>query len=356
MEKINTLTIRADATIDIGTGHVMRCIALGQQVIKSGGTVNFISNCDNETIISRLLNENFLFFKIDSDRSNKAGLKQTLQILSDLHSGVRQHQRNKKGWVILDGYHFGYDFQNAIQNADFRLMVVDDYNHLPCYAADIILNQNIAADRYTYTTNTGTLKLLGLEYAMIRDEFILGEKAAANSGKTLRILVTLGGSDPSNATLKIVKALKKLKHKNKIKVKILLGPSNPYFPTIESIINGTDKIMIIQNGDMPSLLNWAELAVTAAGSTCLELCYFGIPFITLIAAKNQEVIAKNFHEAGISINLGWATEMAEKELIQAVESHLEGRWRKGKKCQLPGKLVDGMGTKRILNKMAGIYE
>lgn len=345
--KINTLNIRADATTAMGTGHVMRCIALGQTFKKNGCTVNFLSNCESETLKSRITDEEFVFFNIFQSTNDKNGLQQTLQILKDQISYQTKDKDSRMDWVVLDGYHFGPNFQNSIKSAGFRLMVVDDYNHHPYYHADILLNQNIGAHKYQYKTDPETIKLTGFRYSMIRHEFSQKNIPAKKNQKTVNLLVTMGGADPHNTTLTIVKILEKIE-RVEIKLKILIGPSNPNEREIESAINSQNDIEVLKNGDVPNLMRWADVAITAAGSTCLELCYTGVPFMMIITAKNQENLAMNLAKTGAAINLGWFSELSATKIAQAINLIIKDSQ---KMIQISRELVDGQGTKRILKQM-----
>ena len=130
---MNTLFIRADATSQIGSGHVMRCIALAQAWQDQGGRVTFISHCDSDTLRIRIIGEGFNLVSIEKPHPHPSDLTLTLSCINPETTGP-----NTGAWLVLDGYHFTPDYQKAIKDAGIRLLIIDDMNHLPYYHADII--------------------------------------------------------------------------------------------------------------------------------------------------------------------------------------------------------------------------
>ncbi|HAA05235.1 MAG TPA: hypothetical protein DCE18_17975, partial [Syntrophobacteraceae bacterium] len=137
------LWIRADATSRMGIGHTMRCMALAQVWKRRGGGVCFATRCENPMILERISDEGFAVLLLEDSRHQENGLEQALS--ASWGSGDQD-----PAWVVLDGYQFGPDYQRAVRAAAKRLMVLDDYNHLPRYEADILLNQNLEAEHLRY--------------------------------------------------------------------------------------------------------------------------------------------------------------------------------------------------------------
>ena len=75
------LIIRADASAHIGTGHIMRCIALAQAWQDNGGDVTFLSHCESPPIRQRIIDECFDFVPIEKPHPNPSDLKTTLTVL-----------------------------------------------------------------------------------------------------------------------------------------------------------------------------------------------------------------------------------------------------------------------------------
>jgi UDP-2,4-diacetamido-2,4,6-trideoxy-beta-L-altropyranose hydrolase len=345
----STLLIRADASVSIGTGHIMRMIALGQAWQVQGGEVHFLCAEITSALEERLASEGFQLSRISAVLGSKEDLEQTTHLITDTLQADRQNAR-----VVLDGYHFGADYQHGIKAAGFKLLVVDDYGHADFYHADWVLNQNISAREELYAKRSPDTKLLlGPKFAMLRKEFLAYKGWQREiSPLAKKILVTLGGSDPDNVTLKVIQTLIDLG----LHAKVVIGGSNPHLREIENFIqsqkDSTALIEVIVNAtNMPELMAWADVAVAAAGSTCWELAFMGLPNLVFILADNQVEIAEGLAARQVAVSIGSPSSGAlvsfKEKLGQLPASHAE-RYRIS---QVSYELVDGSGAKRVLAGM-----
>jgi UDP-2,4-diacetamido-2,4,6-trideoxy-beta-L-altropyranose hydrolase len=294
------LYIRADSDGKIGVGHMMRCIALAQAWQDQGGEVTFISHCESGTLKERVQNEGFRLVALDRGYPDSSDLKDTLAIL-------KRECTDQKHWLVLDGYHFTSEYQKSIRDEGYHVMVIDDMNHLPSYHADILLNQNIHALNQNYHCDADTTLLLGVQYVLLRREFLKYQDFKRQIPERAKnIFVTLGGADPDNVTLKVIEALKLLDEPD-ISVRIIVGPANPHQESIRrSLVSARFVSEIFVNPtNMPELMVWADMAVSASGSTCWELAFLGVPIVALILADNQKAVAEGMLKEGFAVNLGW---------------------------------------------------
>lgn len=360
------LIIRADATTRMGTGHVMRCIALGQAWLDAGRhqaevgaqksdvslasdlcpltSVVFICAEIPDALAERVKSEGFDLIRIDAALGSPEDLHQTLEVISSFRFQVSSFP----SWLITDGYHFNLDYQRGVRAAGLKLLLIDDYNHLPEYEADILLNQNIGAEEIDYRCNPECRKLLGTRYVMLRREFRTLDKRERNFPIIgTHLLVTLGGADPDNVTQKVIGALSQLNIPD-LHAKIIVGPANPYIERLRqalssSTING-ELINSVQ--DMPGLMDWADIAISAAGSTCWELAVLRVPFMTVILAENQEQVARELAQKMGAPCMGWADAgLADRITEQVREWLLTGPVARNR-----SDFVDRFGIDRILYK------
>ena len=339
------LYIRADAGAKIGTGHIMRCIALAQAWRDGGGKVIFLSHCESDTLCQRIIDEGFDLISVENPHPDPNDLSQTLAYLKHL----------SPTWFILDGYHFTPDYQKAIRDAGIRLLIIDDMNHLPHYHADILLNQNIYAESLWYSCESSTKLLLGAKYVLLRREFLKwrgwDRKIPDVASK---VLVTLGGSDPDNVTLKVIQALQKIGIPD-LEVKIVVGPSNPHVKSLKDTMSSApSSVLILENvNNMPELMAWADLAVSGGGSTSWELAFMGVPSVVLVMAENQSVIAEELGRIGIVFNLGWHEQVSSSQVAQAVARLLLSAEARAGMTSRGLNLVDGDGVGRVLMRVRG---
>ena len=340
------LTIRADATTQIGTGHVMRCLALAQAWKEKGGEVVFLSDCESEALQNRIIDEGFDLLPIEKPHPDPNDLTSTLKFLSAKGNEISA----ASPWFVLDGYHFTPDYQKAIRDAGIRLLVIDDMNHLPNYHADIILNQNINAERLHYACEPDTRLLLGTKYALLRKEFWPWARFKRAIPEVARkILVTMGGSDPDNVTLEVIEAIKLL-NMPEMEVQVVIGPSNPYAEELKNaVLYATCSMLLVQNvTNMTELMAWADVAVTAGGSTCWELAFMGLPSTVLVLAENQKSVAQGVHSYGAAISLGWYVASLKTALTSTMEVLITNPQKRLQMSKKGFELVKGRGIEYVL--------
>lgn len=276
------LLICADATPRIGTGHIMRCLALAQAARLRGIAVRFACKIAVPWVRDRLLKEGIPFTEVQGEVPMTEAPADVLARWAGMPTPT---------WVIFDGYHFGLDCQQAVRAAGSKLMVIDDYAHLPEYSCDILLNQNVGAEKFAYIGDIGQ-KLLGPRYVLLRQEFFKARERARRRvfpSIPKKILVTLGGGDFINFLEKIASELCLPQLKGR-KVRVIQGAmSKDRIKTAFAACPASLEVLP-RIDDMPTLLLDTDLCITAGGSTCWELCCLGVPFLTVEVAENQHGI------------------------------------------------------------------
>ena len=342
-DELPPLLVRADANPVMGSGHVMRCLALAQAWGGRGGPVWFLSRCNNATLQQRIQAAGAEFLSLSADASAHLDMQSTLTLLAEL----------KADYVVLDGYDFDSEYQRAVRAGGCRLLVIDDTVRLTHYDADILLNQNLGAAALKYDCNSDAVVLLGPEYALLRREFIFWRSRLHTVPETARkILVTLGGSDPDNVTLNVIQALRGLEI-TRLQIRVVAGPANPHIEELRDAAaafpGGLELLSAVS--DMAPLMAWADLAITAAGSTCWELACLGLPAVSLVIAENQRGIAEELGTAGVVFNLGWHAEVSSERLATAVDGLLFSSFRRLRMSQKGRALVDGKGAERVVSAL-----
>jgi len=343
------LLIRADSTPQIGTGHIMRCIALAQAWQDEGGKVVFLSHCESDALRERIIREGFDFVPIDHPHPHPSDLSQTLMQLQSFLPSPSSFSPSVP-WLILDGYHFTPEYQRAIKDAGIRLLVIDDMNHLPYYHADIILNQNIHATELKYNCDPDTKLLLGPKYVLLRREFLKYKDFKREiPDKARKILVTMGGADPDNVTLKVIQALNLLGDPE-LEVKVVIGPSNPHIDSLrEAVLHSPFSVLLLHGVDnMADLMAWADVAITAGGSTCWELAFCGLPILVIILAENQKNISIWMDKFGIAVNLGWFYNIKNEYIATVIKKVIQDKIVRYNMFEESRKLLDGKGQHNIV--------
>ena len=273
------LVIRADAGPAIGSGHLMRCLALAEAWKDNGGDVIVVLATSAPLLEERLATEVTGIVHITSVPGSPDDACDTVRIAEE-HAATR---------VVVDGYQFGAEYQKHLKDAGLSLLVIDDYGHAAHYYADIVLNQNSYADMSFYPQHEpGTRFLLGTPYALLRREFL----AWAGYRRIIppvarKVLVTFGGGDPEDLTGAVTEILRMAAVED-LEVNILAGGMYPHFEELQSRVADLPRFSIRKNvTNMPELMAWADVAISAGGSTCWELAFMGLPSLLYTAADNQ---------------------------------------------------------------------
>ena len=335
--------VRVDANNRIGSGHLMRSLALAQASKKQGCKVTFISGCENKILRNRITDEGFQLISIENSYPNASDLETTLLTINNSLSS--------KKWIVLDGYHFDTDYQKRVKNKGNQLLVIDDTAHLNHYVADIILNQNIIAEELLYSCELETKLLLGTNYVLLRDEFLDYKNWKRENPKVAKkILVTMGGSDQENVTMKVLSALDQIVIDG-LEIKVVVGASNPHLDSlVRAAQDNKHKIDILQNvSTMPDLMAWADMAISAAGSTCWELAYFGLPAILIITSENQIMNLEFLEQQGAVTFVRNRMNISTNLIIEKIHLLIMDKELRNKMSQNGNLLIDGIGRERVVN-------
>lgn len=335
------LTIRADAGPEMGTGHVMRMLALGQAWQDAGGAVRMVGCVEPGLLRERVHAEGIELLELDKPHPAPADLEMLLAL-------TRPGQ-----WVALDGYHLDTSYMRALRTAGRKTLVLDDINDRGVYEADILLNQNLGTKGFAYALNPDAQLLLGPRFALLRREFQRPGPAQGPVAKNAhRVLVTYGGADPADLCTRLMDALDELACPN-LEVTFVAGAANPRFEALrersQSLPGRCGVLRSVE--DMAELMRQTDLAVGAAGSTCWELCVLGVPMMLTAVAENQQGVLTGL--AGADVARAFAPQTEPRELALTLGSLLRDATARQNMREGGQGLVDGRGAWRVVRTMQG---
>ena len=330
------MALRADANAEIGAGHVIRSLALADRW-------------------QRASRQEVTWFAADAPpRLREAAARQG--VIAHTSASADEAWRallawvhaNRSGWVVIDSYTLGPDAHRAVVEAGARLLVIDDCALLPEFTCDVLVNQNINADRLQYRTPQTTRRLLGPSFALLRREFVGTAPSRTFDTRARRLLVTFGGADVHDQAARVARLLRRLTPP--IDAVVVAGQAHPVDAHEERVAAGV--VIRWENGtdDMAALLRWADLVICAGGSTCWELAHLGVPALTLILSENQQGIATGLDEAGVIRSAGWFDAISDDALAAAIET-LRADPARAEMARRGRALVDGHGADRVVDAM-----
>jgi UDP-2,4-diacetamido-2,4,6-trideoxy-beta-L-altropyranose hydrolase len=342
----NDLIIRADGGPTIGMGHLMRCIALGQEWRRTDGRVTFVTAARNDRGVERLKHNGFDVVQVPAPHPDDADLKCMKTVIASRAPAA----------VVIDGYNFDTTYQATLRDTGTPVVVIDDNAQLPYYCADVIVNPNVYADSLTYRCDPSARLLLGPRFALLRGEFT-AEPCAQRSvpAYASRVLVTMGGSDPENWTGRILQIVRAIEHP--LEVVVVLGENNPNRIDIEKHAALDRRVRIESNpGTMRSLMAETDLAISAAGQTCLELAYMNVPMCLCVIADNQQRAANYFAQHGIAVVLNGSDLLNPPAASVVIADLIADRDRRVEMVQRAAEHVDGHGCRAALEAISSTLQ
>ena len=315
------VAIRADASVQIGSGHIMRCLTLADQLRNRKAIVTFICNELPGHLCSYIEDKGFKVQRLHYDEimdcnSWKEDAKQTEEIL---------RKSPTTDWMIVDHYGLDNRWEFRIKHYARNIMVIDDLANRP-HDCGLLLDQNFYINlvkRYDGLVPENCRMMLGPAYALLRPEFREARKKRRDRDGTVnKILVFFGGSDPANETSKTLEALRRL-NRSDIAVDVVVGNGNPYKDQVRKLCSEMlNTKFYCQVENMAELMASADLSIGAGGATTLERCFIGLPTMVLIVAENQLETTTAVAETGAIFNMGWSHRVDEKDLADGIKNFI----------------------------------
>jgi len=333
------LLFRTDASLKIGTGHVMRCLALAQAWQDAGGHAVFAMAETTLPVTARLKSEGVETTVLQAESEGRDSARCVIDIARERGAA----------WVVVDGYHFDGEYEHEIKSSGLKLLWhADDGLNRPC-KADFLLNQNFGATESLYPLREPyTQLLLGLRFALLRREFLAWSGLRREvSPEVGNIVVSMGGSDPDNLTGLVIDALKMIKMAG-WQATVVAGGSNPHFERLQRQVAADDpRIRLEKSANLPELASHADLAIIAAGGTLWEMLYLSCPVLSFGRDSLQRRILDGLQSHGIVRHLGDPSGMEPGRVAAAIEELSLSPTERARMARLGRELVDGEGARRI---------
>jgi UDP-2,4-diacetamido-2,4,6-trideoxy-beta-L-altropyranose hydrolase len=330
---------RVDSSIQIGLGHLMRCVALADELKREGCTVTFLCRALEGNLIESVEHKVIVLEKNDDFQSDDLYLnwlgatqgqdaKQTIKVLPKMTD-----------LLVVDSYALGQYWHQKLRAHTKKILVIDDLADR-LFDCDILLNQNLGAEEKVYEGRVprDCKLLLGCNYALLRPEFSETrtealEKRQYNT-EIENILVSLGGSDIDNVTYDILQQLD-----SKFNIVVVLGKTSPHNKMIKAYAQNKNIEVIVDANNMSELMLNADIAIGAGGSTSWERCCLGLPTLLCVLADNQRDAAERLEDLGAVIII--------KNLKTDLQLIIENSDYQNIMSNNAKSICDGLGCKRV---------
>jgi UDP-2,4-diacetamido-2,4,6-trideoxy-beta-L-altropyranose hydrolase len=343
--------IRVDASTEIGSGHVMRCLTLANTLTKQGFKVVFICKIISGYSYSAIEEQGFQIISIKglitSDFYSDA--KSTIDAIDSLPYPI--------DWLIIDHYQIDREWESAVRHSVGRILVVDDLaNRL--HDCDILLDQNPYCDltsRYKTLVPSSCLQLLGLDYLMLRSEFISKSNCFIKESEiATNILITMGGTDEKNITSLVLNALSKANIQVPLSIRVAVGSGCPHFDIIKKVSNTvkTHQILIErQISNISEWMEWSDLAICGGGFTSYELAFMGVPTFVITTSPTQLEAATTLNRLKINQFIGEFKTLSMDDLVENLIYAIFNSQNRMELSLNAKKKIDGQGVDRVVNQL-----
>lgn len=341
MQKVSVV-FRCDASPSIGGGHVVRCLALAQELQRGGYDVQFaVSDETLETVAE--LAEAFP----DSLTGMTVGSADLARLVDRWPNGA--------DILVVDHYGLDETFEREAARWARCLLVLDDFpnrRHQCTLLLDTTLGRQ--ASEYEGLVPPGTQLMCGSQYALLREPFrrhrASGALISHDKDGPLRVLVSMGMTDGPNATAAVLAGLLPLA--NDLSVDVALGANAPHVETVRQMVaraGSAARFHPSANAEaMAALTAAADLVIGAPGSASYERCCLAKPTLLLLTADNQTSNATALEAAGAAQVLGMFPGVSPGELEDGVRRHLADRSKLRSMALAASAIADGLGPTRVL--------
>ncbi len=301
------VAFRVDASVQIGSGHLMRCLTLADELVQRGAQIRFVSRHLPEYLANLVLAKGYDLARLDSaeieaemDELTHAAWLGFSQV-EDAKASLKALSDKVWDWLVVDHYALDYRWESLLRPAARKILAIDDIADRQ-HDCDSLLDQNYYRDmptRYAGKVPEHCQMLLGPHYALLRGEFQrLREQLGPRRGPVRQILVFFGGMDADNHTGLVVQSLVEMGLAD-IQVDVVIGAQHPERPEIEAACLRHGFDCHVQTGRMAELMATADLSVGAGGGAMWERCSLGLPTIAISTAENQRMQIADAAMAGL---------------------------------------------------------
>lgn len=361
------IVFRTDASLDIGTGHVIRCLTLAEKLRDKGAQVHFICRTHEGSLHKLIEKKGFKVFclqvpsaeiHIENQCIHEHWLGVPWQKDAEDTSEILQDFDDKPAWLVVD--HYGLDHRWQKQQRDYvcQIMVIDDLADRK-HDCDLLLDQNLVEgfeQRYVGLVPKSSSFLCGPQYSLLQPMYAeFHDCIPFREGPIKRILVFIGGADAGNISGMVLGAFLALS-RNDIEIDVVVGHTCPHRQCIYDMAQPYPNISV--HDSLPTLaplIARADLAIGGGGSATWERFCLGLPTLVITLAENQKLIADWLHRLELIHLAGDRKKITSDSLQNSLQSFVAQDINKdwSKRCHAT---VDGQGTRRVAATLLASHE
>lgn len=365
------VALRVDASLEIGTGHVMRCLTLANALADAGAQCLFISRELPGNLIDHLVHSGHRvhalpFVDIEDQLETTCNSPPHAPWLkcdwnTDAHQTSRAIQQEFSNhvqidWIVVDSYALDKRWESALHPLSRRMLVIDDLADR-AHDCDLLIDQSVGRhpDAYTELVRPACCTLIGPKFALLRPEFRQQRQnslARRHSPELHHLLISMGGVDSLNATGQTLDGLSNCTLPPNCDIRVVIGPKFPWFAAVQQASSRLPwaVTLLTDVNDMASVMVTSDLVIGAAGTSALERCCLGVPSLLVVLASNQEYGAAALHTLGAAQLIG-PLKLLTQNLPTAL-AHASDSRNLLRMTEAASSVTDGTGILRVLDHVS----
>lgn len=312
------IAFRVDASLSIGSGHVVRCLTLADALRKKGAHCVFITKAHPGNLIELIKSRSFDVFIIPTGpdsgeeyiQNEKFWLGGTQRDDAIKSIDLCKSNNFTPDAMITDHYSLDDSWEKIFQShfPEAKIIVIDDLCNRKheCY---LLIDSTLERQSVEYKpfVSSECILLMGTDYALLREDFAqlrsLAYEKRKNIASPRKVLITMGGVDINNITGALLKRISNNIDTQIDLITVVLGVSCPHKDEIIRIAKECkfNVEVLININNMPQVMLENDIAIGALGSTTWERAVLGLPTINLAIAENQLVIVEKLIDKGFIV-------------------------------------------------------
>jgi UDP-2,4-diacetamido-2,4,6-trideoxy-beta-L-altropyranose hydrolase len=364
------IVFRTDASLQIGTGHVMRCLTLADALQANGYQCSFVCREFPGNLIAQIRQRGFSVCALPAPNEVTIENEESLDVKQNYAAWLGQDWATDASqtakcvggkwvdWLIVDHYAIDMQWEQLLRNICCKLMVIDDLANRP-HDCDLLLDQNLGRDSNDYCRllPKDCVVLAGPMFALLGSDFTAFREASLRHRappKLRHLLITMGGVDQVDATGKVLEALQECPLPVDMHITVVMGPHAPWLERVQKLAKHmmwpTEVKINVKN--MAQLMSESDLAIGAGGSTSWERCCLGLPTVLVVLAENQRKGAAALERSGSVMLINSIEKISNSLRILLGLITTKSLLRLSQNCLL---ITDGRGAHRVIDNLNNRY-
>ena len=360
----SSIVFRADASLHIGTGHVMRCLTLAEELRVNDASCRFICRAHPGNLIDLIRRRGFIVHAMPADpnwQPREIELAHAGWLGADWQTDAQQTKvcvgETAVDWMIVDHYALDVRWESALRRHCGKIMVIDDLADR-AHDCNLLLDQSLGrnAQDYAALVPGNCTLLLGAICTLLRPDFSAYRKyslARRSTPQLKHLLITMGGVDKNDVTGRVLDALHACSLAADCRISVVMGPHAPWLEQVrERAANMPWSTEVLVNiSDMARLMADSDLAIGAAGGTSWERCCLGLPSLILVLAENQRKGAQALQAAGAA----WCIEASDLDrgLPEMLDAFCEAKTLQ-RMSVAAAVICNGLGVNHVVSHLSGL--